>query len=184
MSSPEAPERLDAFHWAFDKLYPAIRFTYERLLGHAWFSQVVPRLWLGGAPTYRRDHDALLADGITAVLDIRAERPPDRAFYEAHGISYRRLPVPDMDVPTEDDLTRAVDWINAQLAADRTVLVHCAKGRGRSATVLAAYLMREDGMSFDEARELLHSKRALAKLEARHRRVLESWIASQAVARG
>ena len=68
-------------------------------------------------------------------------------------------------------------WIDAQLADGRTVLVHCAKGRGRSATVVAAYLMREREMTFDEANELLHSRRALVKLEARHRRVLESWIA-------
>ncbi len=81
-------------------------------------------------------------------------------------------------------LTEAVDWIDAQLADGRTVLAHCAKGRGRSATVLAAYLMREEGMSFGEASELLQSRRPLVKLEARHRRVLESWIATQAVAPG
>ena len=57
----------------------------------------------------------------------------------------------------------------------RTVLVHCAKGRGRSATVLAAYLMKTEGMTFDAVRDLLHSKRSLVKLEDRHRRVLESW---------
>ena len=50
--------------------------------------------------------------------------------------------------------------------------------------MLAAYLMREDGMSFDEASELLRSKRSLVKLEARHRRVLEAWIATQPAAPG
>ena len=55
-------------------LYPAIRFTYERVLGHVWFSQITPQLWLGGAPTYGRDFDALLTLGITAVVDMRAER--------------------------------------------------------------------------------------------------------------
>ena len=184
MSSPEAPEPLDPFHWAFDKLYPAIRFTYERLLGHAWFSQVTPRLWVGGAPTYPRDYEALVADGITAVLDVRAERTADLGFYDAHGISHQRFHVPDIGVPSEAVLTEAVGWIATQLADGRTVLAHCAKGRGRSATVLAAYLMREDGMSYAEARELLHAKRSLVKLEARHQLVLESWMATQRVATG
>jgi Dual specificity phosphatase, catalytic domain len=184
LSSPEGPERLDAFHWAFDKLYPAIRFTYERLLRYAWFSQVTPLLWIGGAPTYRRDYEALLANGITAVIDIRAERGADLGFYDAHGISHHRLHVPDIGVPSEDILTDAVGWIEAQLADGRVVLVHCAKGRGRSATVLAAYLMRDEGMPFVEASELLQSRRPLVKLEARHRQVLESWIAAQAVAGG
>ena len=53
--------------------------------------------------------------------------------------------------------------------------VHCAKGRGRSATVVAAYLMKTEGMSFDEVRDLLRSRRELVKLEDRRRRVLESW---------
>jgi protein-tyrosine phosphatase len=57
------------------------------------------------------------------------------------------------------------------------VLVHCAKGRGRSATILAAYLMREAGYSYEEARDLLKSKRKLSKLEDRHQLVLQDWIA-------
>jgi protein-tyrosine phosphatase len=43
--------------------------------------------------------------------------------------------------------------------------------------LLAAYLMREEGMTYDEARQLMKSKRPLAKLEARHRERLEAWIA-------
>jgi protein-tyrosine phosphatase len=56
-------------------------------------------------------------------------------------------------------------------------LIHCAKGRGRSATILAAYLMREAGYTYDEARDLLKSRRKLSKLEERHQVVLEDWIA-------
>lgn len=178
MSSPEPRPRLSPFHRAFDRLYPAIRFTYERLLGHAWYSRIEPRLWLGGAPTYRRDYEALLSLGITAVLDTRAERTSDRAFYDTHGITHRQFLVPDVTVPDEAVLTAAVAWIGEQLADGRTVLIHCAKGRGRSATVIAAYLMKTDGMSFDEVRDLLRSRRELVKLEGRHRRVLESWAAA------
>ena len=178
MSSPEPRSGLSPFHRAFDRLYPAIRFTYERLLGHQWFSQIEPRLWLGGAPTYRRDYDAILTLGITAVLDTRAERTSELAFYDTHDITHRKFLVPDVTVPDETVLTDAVAWIEDQIAEDRTVLVHCAKGRGRSATVLAAYLMKTDGMSFESVRDLLESKRALVKLEDRHRRVLESWAAS------
>ena len=178
MSSPEPRPRLSPFHRAFDRLYPAIRFSYERLLGHAWFSQIEARLWLGGAPTYGRDYETILALGITAVLDTRAERTSKRDFYDAHGITHRQFLVPDVTVPDEAVLTEAVSWIDDQLADGRTVLIHCAKGRGRSATVLAAYLMKTKGMSFDAVRDLLHSKRELVKLEDRHRRVLESWVAA------
>lgn len=177
MSSPERPPRLGLFHRTFDRLYPAIRFTYERLIGHVWFSQVTPNLWLGGAPTYGRDFDELLRLGITAVVDMRAERSGEPAFFHEHDIAHRQYRVPDVTVPGEDVLTDAVDWITARIAEGRTVLIHCAKGRGRSATVLAAYLMDTEGMTFDQVDELLTTKRPLVKLQDRHRRVLESWIA-------
>ena len=66
-----------------------------------------------------------------------------------------------------------------EIADGRVVLVHCAKGRGRSVAVLAAYLMREEGKTIDEANTLMKSKRSLTKMEDRHRRVLEPWIAGQ-----
>ena len=53
--------------------------------------------------------------------------------------------MPDVTVPDAEVLTDAVAWIDEQLADGRTVLIHCAKGRGRSATVLAAYLMKTEG---------------------------------------
>ena len=173
------PKKLSLFHRAFDKLYPAIRFTYEKIMGHVWFSQITPQLWLGGAPTYRRDYEYILQQNITAVANIRAEREDATDFYDRHGITHVQYRVPDVTVPDESIMTEAVDWIKAQVDDDRIVLIHCAKGRGRSAALLAAYLMRERGMTFDEANTLLESKRPLTKLESKHRRVLERWLVSQ-----
>jgi len=174
----EPVEGLSVFHRAFDRLYPAIRFSYERIAGHEWFSEILPHLWLGGAPTYERDFEELLEIGITAVVDMRAEREADAAFFAEHGITHRQYRVPDVTVPDATVLDDAVAWIDVQLADGRKVLVHCAKGRGRSATVLAAYLMKTGGLTFDEVADLLTSRRSLVKLQDRHRTVLEAWIAN------
>lgn len=178
-------EPLSLAHRAFDKLYPAIRWFYERVLRHDWFDPITPtrtvpeELWLGGAPTYRRDYTFLVEHGIGAVVNIRAERADDTDFYDDHGIEHVRFFVPDVAVPEGEVITSAVDWMAARVAEGRSVLVHCAKGRGRSATLLAAYLMRESGMTYGQAKTLLRAQRPLTKLEERHEKALTEWIESQ-----
>ena len=182
MSSPDKTPKLGLFHRGFDRLYPAIRFTYEKVLGQVWFTQIEPQIWLGGAPSYQRDLDELLKMGITAVVDLRAERDAAADFFTRNGIALRQYRVPDTTVPGPDVLSDAVPWISARIADGSVVLIHCAKGRGRSATVLAAYLMTTEGLSFGDVQGLLQSKRPLVKLDTRHQRVLELWLESQRAA--
>jgi protein-tyrosine phosphatase len=178
------PQKLSLQHRLFDKLFPTIRFIHETIRRNNWFDRITPadrvpaELWLGGAPHYQRDYDFLVQNNIRAVINIRSERADDTDFYAAHDITHLRILVPDVWVPDEQAITEGVDWMTQQVAAGRSVLVHCAKGRGRSATILAAYLMREAGYSYEEARDLLKSKRKLSKLEERHQFVLENWIAN------
>jgi len=64
-----------------------------------------------------------------------------------------------------------------QVQEGRTVLVHCAKGRGRSTTLLAAYLMKYKGYAYPEAKALMLNKRPLTKLTKRNEQHLLNWMA-------
>ncbi|HET6443335.1 MAG TPA: dual specificity protein phosphatase family protein, partial [candidate division Zixibacteria bacterium] len=76
-------------------------------------------------------------------------------------------------------IDEGVAVIDQQIKEGDVVLIHYAKGRGRSATLLAAYLMKHDQMTYDQANQLMLSKRSLVNLQARHQRVLEAWYAGQ-----
>lgn len=175
--------RLGLFHRLFDKLFPLIRFWHEKVRRNEWYSRIAPDLWLGGAPVTPADYARIVDAGITAVLNIRAEREDETAFFDRHGITHLQVRVPDVTVPEPARITEGVDWIRDQIEDGRVVLVHCAKGRGRSATLLAGYLMRDRGYTYDDARALLESQRRLTKLEAKHEAVLASWLAAEAATR-
>ncbi|MEI6789947.1 MAG: dual specificity protein phosphatase [Myxococcaceae bacterium] len=63
----------------------------------------------------------------------------------------------------------------------RPVYLHCKSGVGRSATVLAAYLMTHQGMSFDDAINLVQRDRPEAQLrtkggdDTKHTKALRAW---------
>ena len=88
---------------------------------HVWFSEITPTLWLGGAPTYKRDYAAIVDYKITAGGNIRAEREDETAFYDQHGITHVQYKVPDITVPNEAIITGAVSilatwWIISRSA--------------------------------------------------------------------
>ena len=53
----------------------------------------------------------------------------------------------------------AIKFIHDGLTAGKGVLVHCAAGVSRSSSVVIAYYMVRNGIQFEEALELVRSKR-------------------------
>ena len=60
------------------------------------------------------------------------------------------VPVPDMDIPTVEQVDEVMSVIDKAKASNMGVAVHCLAGKGRTGTILAAYFVRQ-GLSADEA---------------------------------
>jgi protein-tyrosine phosphatase len=56
-------------------------------------------------------------------------------------------------------LIKGSDWINKQVVQHKKVYVHCKSGMGRSASLVAAYLMRYKFMDPHTARATIAMKR-------------------------
>jgi predicted protein tyrosine phosphatase len=111
---------------------------------------------LGGLPSLFNE-EKLTENGIThiltAVLGIGDKYSKDK---------FTMLNVPVRDVEWErvcEYFDTAVNFIKECERQDGKIFVHCMCGVSRSATLVAAYLIREKGMSANDAIELLHSKR-------------------------
>jgi len=133
-------------------------------------SQIEPNLWLGRRI---RSHEARLLPGRDqlAVLDLTSEFAETRA---ARTIRYLNLPVLDRSAPSRAQLDRAIEFIGMHIC-ERPVYVHCALGHGRSAMVIAAWLLRNDRtLSVESVFEHLKSTRRLVNFSPEQRSLLES----------
>jgi len=133
-------------------------------------NEVIPdRLWVG---SYVRPEDVrfLRQMEITSVVNLQSDRDLSvyginikklvKAFSQAD-IELRRIPTPDFDKQAlADNLPQAVEELEKALAPRwARVYVHCSAGVNRGPTLAAAYLIKQEAMSAQEAYDFLVARR-------------------------
>ncbi|MEZ4725856.1 MAG: protein-tyrosine phosphatase family protein [Caldilineaceae bacterium] len=112
-------------------------------------------LAVNARPKLRR----ILAAGVTFFLDLThpddslqpyVELLNEEANQDSRPVLYRRLAIPDLDVPPVAQMVQTLDLIDEALAAGHVVYVHCWGGVGRTGTVIGCYLVRH-GLSGEAA---------------------------------
>jgi hypothetical protein len=115
-------------------------------------------VWLGRARRIGEQH------AFASVVDLTAELSTHADIV---------IPVLDLTPPTNADLTRAAECIDA---APKPVLVCCALGVSRSAAAVAAWLIATGRASSVEAAcAEIHQKRPLTRLNTKARKCLQQW---------
>ncbi|AWY02274.1 hypothetical protein A8139_03450 [Marinomonas primoryensis] len=98
-------------------------------------------------------------ENINAVLDVTAEFSSMNWIAFQADIDYLNIPILDHSVPSDTQIQRALNWIHTHRKTGRSVVVHCALGRGRSVFMMAAYLLSQNPTS--SPAEVMNKVRAI-----------------------
>ena len=112
----------------------------------------------GGLATMAHPHgfgrlDAEMAGLREAGIDVLVSLQPEAEQAELgltgeaaaaarHGLEFRHLPIPDLGVPTPDEVEPLVEALIEHLRAGRHVAIHCFAGIGRTGMAAACVLHR------------------------------------------
>ena len=162
------PVRLDEDHQMFRRLRPISGYTYR----------VHGRLLAGKYPPGENERSLraglrqLLDAGVTLFLDLTEEGekalpsyvPALRAEAKARGhmVEHRRMPIPDFETPTADQMRDILDALDTALAGGHTAYVHCYAGLGRTGTVVGCYLVRHGRSGQEALGELIRLRQGTA----------------------
>jgi atypical dual specificity phosphatase len=114
------------------------------LAASAWPDTVEQLAWLRG-------------EGVDILITL-TEEPLPRTWVDTAGLMSVHVPVPDMDIPSVEQIEQVMAVIDKAKASGMGVGIHCLAGKGRTGTILAAYFVHQ-GLSAREAIEKVRGLR-------------------------
>lgn len=144
----------DAYRWLYSKIS-------SRPTNFSWV--IKNQLAGSGLPLSYDQFKWLVNHGIGTIVTVREISLPSRWFsawdsesLQHHGnnvkkINYLHLRVEDYHAPAVEEIDSTVKFIENEIEMKRAVLVHCAAGKGRTGTILGAYLLKIENLSAKDA---------------------------------
>ena len=147
---------------------------------YSWWNEITPNIVLGAIPLAEQA-DALRDSGITAQLTMLEECETEPGLIRMWDCPnhHETIHAPDFRGVPAEMIERGVEWVRRQVEAGGKVYIHCKAGRGRSATIVVAYLMRYHGMNFAQAYAFVRERRPQINLNQNQQRAITTWFASR-----
>ena len=155
-------------------LYVGRWFDSEGLL-----NPVAPGLYIGRLP-FPSERSRLRDAGVHAVLNLCWEFPGFSGADAEPGLETAHLPILDGAAPTDSQFLAAVQMVGRWNAAGQCVLIHCAQGHGRSATITGAVLVQLGlAADVDQALLMVRAARPFASPTAEQKKALIRYLGSR-----
>jgi protein tyrosine/serine phosphatase len=139
-------------------MFNALAFGGEKTKSIPNFHEVHDWLYRGGRPD-REDVANLKERGVRTIVDLERtlfDPEPEvvnteRTWTVKAGIRFEHIPLHPIKAPSKSDIERALSLIADP--SNRPVYVHCNRGSDRTGIVAAAYRIRYDGWTVEDAFE-------------------------------
>ena len=137
--------------------YGKLRTGMQKYIDDTFEStEIIENLWLGAvSSSCNREmlHENGIETVVSAILGSSAAYPFD--------FNYERSKLRDVeDEDIKKEFYRLLPIIHSELINNKGVLVHCIFGRSRSASIVAAYLIKYKNMTTEEAIRFIKNKRS------------------------
>jgi atypical dual specificity phosphatase len=128
----------------------------DRPTNFSWVAE--GKLAGSGLPVTQDEFKWVVDKGIKSIVTVR-EVPLPSEWFDGADIDYLHLMVEDYGAPALEVLDEAVNYIDREIGSGKAVLVHCAAGKGRTGAVLAAYMIKKENLSAEQAIERIRLMR-------------------------
>ncbi len=109
-----------------------------------------------GLPNTEAEMKWILNQKIKSVITL-TEQPLPESF--THQVDYLHAPAEDFSPSDLKKIDYVVDFIHQNITNGKSIMVHCAGGRGRTGTILACYLVKYQNYSANDAIEKVRGER-------------------------
>ena len=131
------------------------------------------------AAKLEKTQELLKENRIGGILTLTEDDLYGKQHKEA-GFLHLHEPIDDTMPPTMEGMDRAIEFINTCLENGAGVAVHCFEGRGRTGTVLGAWLGLKEGLGPEETIQRIRKLRYHTLLTPPQKKFLHEYLSSRA----